>query len=243
MNIEKDTVSTCAECCSLRGRYYGALVGVLMLVGFTAAAATASPEQRTPRRVALAQLKAAIIAKNIFHPARTPPPNIHPSSGQPEKLPPREPVLRMLKRPFTVKAFDRVGNVDRVHLHFENPPLDREVKLGETIEFVTIIEINPPYIRCDYDGREVRIDVGEGSDDALARLMGLGSDYHLIATTVTPTGRSARFHFPNEQRWYEVEQGDVLGNARVISIEHGRVRLQDKDGTEFTVRTGTVTRP
>lgn len=184
----------------------------------------------------VAELKAAIIEKNIFRPARVVPPLAFRTSEQEETLP-RDLGPKRIKRLFTFVGFVRKDGVNYAHLHFDNPPENKMVSIdGIPIEFVTILEITPSYIRCDWDGREVRIDAGETSDDAYTRLRGLHSDYRLIGTTESPDGWSALFYFPSEDRSRNVEVGDQLGNAKVVEIEHGLVNLIDKDGTHITVK-------
>lgn len=189
------------------------------------------------------QLKKAIIEKNIFRPARTLVSVPVKPLEETEQPPVFNAAPRTLKRPFKVLAFDRTEEGARVYLHFDNPSEDRMVKVGDVIEFVRILEITPPYIRCNYDGRDVRIDAGETSNDAYTRLMGLGSNYHLIGTTVRPEGSVARFYFPREGYYRTVEVGDVLGNAKVIAIERGRVHLRQEDGTEFNIKTTSFPQP
>ena len=223
-------------------RFWCASAATLLLT-FVCLAQAADEEQQTPGRIPLEDLKKAIIDKNIFRPARVPSSPIVTPAAEPEPGDPIDRAPRKLKRPFTVLGFVTKDDTDFVHLHFENPSGDRTVKAGYITEFVRVVEVTPPYIRCEYDGREVRIDAGETSDDAFTRLMGLGSEYFLITTTMTPTGKAARFYFPREDRQRTVEEGDLLGNAVIIRIDHGRVYLRHEDGYEFSIKTSTVPRP
>jgi len=155
------------------------LVSAVLCLGGLLFAAKEAPEKTTPTDEkakadsaipAVATMKSAILRKNIFKPGRIPP-----VSGREN---PTDPTVReigpmSLDRPFTVLACDIINNEPQVHLQFGNPPAVRAYKVGDVIQFVvTILEIQPTFIRIKYDTKRVRIDKGETSDDALARLRG-----------------------------------------------------------------------
>ena len=204
---------------------------------------TPSPKANgpAPPRASLQQLKAAIVEKNVFQPGRLASPvSTVPTVSENPLL--RDPSPQRLKRPFTVVAFDSTPGGDRAYLRFETAGGLLPVKAGQWIEFVQITEIIPPYIRCNYDGRQVLVAEGETSDDALDRLKGLPGNYVLIGTIIQPSIRAALFYFPALDRTYVVEQYTRLGNAQILRIEHGRVILQHQDGDEFSITPSSVPR-
>ena len=216
-----------------KGRAWCGLVllfvwGVLA-VGATGQVAEAGGEE-------LAALKKAIIAKNVFRPARVAPR----LNGSGLELPAQDLGPQRLVRRFKVMAFDRTAAGPQAYVHFENPAQDRKVTVGDVIETIRIVDIQPPYLRCDYAGREVRIAVGESSDDAWTRLQGFGSTYQLKGTTIGPEGTYAYFYFPSEGVYRWVEEGDVLGRARVQKIKREEVNLKHEDGYDITVKTTTT---
>jgi len=180
----------------------------------------------------LEQKKAAIIAKNIFRPARRPPPVPRlPVSGlgRPETGP------RPLKRPFVIQGITHRADDAWVDLRFESPSENRRVRVGDMIESIRIVKIGPSYVECDYAGRKVWLVVGEGSDDALAQVRGFGRDYDLIATTVQGKLRYASILIKGQNRLRRVVEGDKLGDAVIVRIEPGRVYLRYEDGFEHYI--------
>ena len=206
-----------------------ALAAVLMAVG--------SVNGEVEKKPAFRQMKASIVKKNIFEPALTAPAGL---PGDVEEPMLRELGPRRLQRPFRVIAFDSKGGEVQARLRFDNPPGDGVVKEGDALESIVILKISPPYMWVNYAGQEVRIAVDETSNDAYDRLRRTrGSDYKLLGTTIGPEGSFARFSFPGG-REHLVEEGEVLGNSRVIKISWGEVELQSLDGGEpFTVKTST----
>lgn len=205
----------------LLGLGFGLLVLGLSLPGIAGRENRLTPEK----------MKTAIIQKNIFQPGRTPPTY---TRTLPQKTPLREPGPVPLKRPFTFVAYDNTEAGPRAHLQFEKPSEPRMSKVGDVIEdILTIKEIYPTYIRCEYGNQSARIDIGETSDDALARLRGFGSDYELIGTKVLPEIAFAYIIF--QGRSYRMEIGEKLGNTEIVNIEPGKVRLRYEDGFEYDI--------
>ncbi|MBN1437405.1 MAG: hypothetical protein JW936_10045 [Sedimentisphaerales bacterium] len=188
------------------------------------------------QRASLDSLRDAIVAKNIFRPARVPASALYPVYDSPTEDIAPDLLPARLNRSFSLIGFTTTNEGSFANIRLDNPSENRRVRVGDSIEFVRVLEVSPPYIRCDYEGRIVRIDVGESSDDAYSRLLGLGNDYVLLGTTVTPKGSSARFYFLAEDKELTVEVGDLLGNAQVISIIHGQVLLREPDGNEIIIR-------
>ena len=192
-------------------------------------------EQPKPETLTAEQMRQEIVKKNIFLPARIP--EFSNVSSASYDIVSEEPILRPLDRPFRVRGFRLTDERAEAFLHFADHSEDRTVVAGDEIETVKVLKVEPPYLICDYSGREVRIAGGEGSRDAYLRLKGFGSDCHLIGTTVLLEGSFAQFYFPGEGIYRRVEEGDVLGNATVKKIEWGQVIVELTDGTLVPLKT------
>lgn len=190
----------------------------------------------------IAELKTAIIEKNIFQPTNVPIVSFaHVPKTAKSAIDDSGP--KRLVRPFTVLAFDETETGTRVWLEFDKPTERLAFKVNDMIEgMVKIVEIeSPTTIRCEYGGKPVRIDRGETSDDAFRRLgVGLSSNYYLRATT----GSTAWFYFPDfpqGNRLRAFKQGEILGNGKIVRIERGQVVLQSL--FDNTIRTIKITMP
>ena len=202
--------------------------------GATGAAESEGVEAAVGVEVAkVAALKAAILQKDIFSPAKVAsvPVNVGVNETEIDRGP------RPLKRPFRVIGIQSTEEGRLVDLYFENPPETAQKKVGEVIEkTVTILAIEATFLRCEYAGLEVRIEQGETSNDALERLRGLEeSEYELIGTTLKEGGYVADIYLPGQERTRRIEVGEILGEATVIKIEKGRVTLIDPDGNQITI--------
>ena len=181
----------------------------------------------------VAALKSAILQKDIFSPAKV--------ASVPVSVEVNEPEVdsgpKALKRPFRVIGIQSTAEGRLVDLYFENPPEVAQKKVGEVIEkTVTILAIEPTFLRCEYAGLEVRIEQGETSNDALERLRGLEeSKYELIGTTLKDGGFVADIYLPRQNRTRRIEVGEILGEATVMKIEKGRVTLIDPEGNQITI--------
>jgi hypothetical protein len=196
-----------------------------------------SPAPPKPEMTA-AEVKKQIVEKNIFAPARKQKKIV--AEQAPASPASKETGLKKLKRPFVVKGVTQVGEQCQAYLYFEEPSEYRPVKVGDVIETIKILEIHMSYLMCDYAGRKVRIEVDEGSNDALARLVGHASGgYYLIGTTVGPSDTYALFFFPGESRPCKYRAGDMVSPTRqIVAIEPGKVILLDQDGDRITVEAG-----
>ncbi|MBN2377808.1 MAG: hypothetical protein JXD22_15530 [Sedimentisphaerales bacterium] len=181
----------------------------------------------------VAALKAAILKKDIFSPAKVTsvPLSVDVNETEVDTGP------KALKRPFRVIGIQSTEEGRLVDLYFENPPEVAQKKVGEVIEkTVTILAIEATFLRCEYAGLEVRIEQGETSNDALERLRGLEeSKYELIGTTLKEGGFVADIYLPRQDRTRRIEVGEILGEATVMKIEKGRVTLIDPDGNQITI--------
>ena len=92
----------------------------------------------------------------------------------------------------------------------------------------SITEIHSTYIRCDYDGYDVKIDVGESSENARNRIMGFNKDFEFIGTTITESEAFAYIKIGNETLRLEV--GDALGESEIIRIEEGKLWIRHANG-------------
>ncbi len=224
--------------------FYRLSLGLLLLAHVTAAQAPDSPAEApqsepasspaaTPQSAEPAQeltanqMINAIVQKNMFRPGRELPPEPVIST----QVGVTEPRLKRLTRPFKLSAIDEIGGQPRAHLFFGN--IRRTVTVGEDIEFIRVKHINvrPPYIVCDYGPEEVRIDVGETSDDAMLRLVGFGNLYEFIGTQITDEKAYATVYI--DGKYHRVEAGEKLGNATIVRIENGKMWLRFEDGFEF----------
>jgi len=188
--------------------------------------------QALPKATTPEEMIAAMVTKNIFKPAKTRPIIMN---NVPENVK-HEPASKKLefKRPFLVAGVYQTDEGARANLLFSNPTERRVVKAGDKIEFVTILEIIATCLICQYGQRQVRIGARETSDDVLAHLMGFSEDYELMATTVLDDESYA--HFLIQGRSQRVVEGDRLGEAEVVKIEDGKVRLRLEDGYEFDIK-------
>lgn len=222
----------------IRIRY---LLVIVTGFGFVALFAQDQPVSESTSTGPLAtveEMRLAIVNKNIFLPERIPDFTYPKPHGY--DTPSVEFRLRPLDRPFSVTGFRLTDDRAEAFLHFADHSEDRIVVKGDEIEFITVLEVEPPYLLCDYAGREVRITSGQGSRDAYLRLTGFGSDCHLIGTTMLPSGSFAQFYFPTEGIYRRVEEGNVLGNATVIKIEWGQVIVELNDGTFVPLKTNAA---
>ena len=182
------------------------------------------------------KLKADITAKNIFCPGKTSPLS---STPDPVETTIIDMTPKWLKKPFTVLGFRITEGQRWVDLAFKDPDRVDKFTIGDVIEnIITILDIEPTYMRCEYVGREVRIGQGETSDDALARLLGkMSSDYVLLGTGPAPsgTGYVAYILIRGKEKYLVFEEGETLGQAKIIKIEPGKVRLLDHDGAEVNL--------
>ncbi len=171
----------------------------------------------------------AIVAKNIFKPARVT------SSGQkwPKAIVVPELGPQSLNRPFTVIGIDHTEKDSRVHLLFNNPTERRVVIVGDEIETVVLKEIHSTYVICVYDGQEVRVDVGETSDDALNHIKGFNDFSDFVGTTTV--GDESYATFIINGRYRRVGVGDWLGDYEVMKIDEGKLWLKLVDEPPFVI--------
>ena len=177
------------------------------------------------------ELKMAIIAKNIFRPTKLISPLA--SENVPAGLGPRP-----LRNSFTLLGIRETEKGRRADLAFKNPtPRVEEVAVGHVLEDVlTIVAIEPTFIRCKIFGSEVRLSVNESSTDAWVRLSGNMINYILLGTVATDAGPVAHIKVIGEEAYRTVEVGDMLGDATIIIIEEGHVLLIDGEGNEISIR-------
>lgn len=178
----------------------------------------------------------AITKKNIFKPAlfsSTLPKNITGiftiTSGP---LP--------LVRPFTLIGINISDKETRAQLLFSNPVDRKAASVGEIIERITITEIASTYIRCNYDGYDVKIDVGESSEDARKRIMGFDKNFEFIGTTITDNEAFAYVKIGNQLK--RLEAGDALGESEIIRIEEGKLWIRHANGLEFAIDPSSLNR-
>lgn len=218
-----------------------AAVGTLLLLGGMANSQETRPKPSTSPRLTLQQKKSLIIEKNIFRPARQPALETTKTISNPV-VPDTSP--KPLKRPFVVQGIVYSEANAGADLRFESPGETRRVRVGDTIEYITIIGISPSYLACNYAGKQIWLAVGETSNDALAQAQGFHREYDLIATTIQGELRFATIRQRGEDRLRRVSEGDRLSDATVIRIEPGRVYLRYEDGFEHYIEpTGQSTRP
>ena len=180
---------------------------------------------RTPE----ADMIKAIAAKNIFKPSLV-------------SMAPKKPVTSLynvasgpaaLVRPFTLIGINISERQAQAQLLFSNPVDRKAVIVGETIENLTITRIDNTFIRCDYGGYDVKIDVGESSEDARKRILGFAKDYEFIGTTITENEAFAYIKIGTELRRLEV--GDSLGESEIIRIDEGKLWIRHANGLEFAI--------
>ena len=196
-------------------------------------AADQSISTQADQKVRMEELKKAIVEKNIFRPAKP----IIPTTSEDKLITSLGP--EPLKNPFTLLGIRQTEQGMRADLASDKPtPRTEEVQVGHVIEdILTILAIEPTYLRCGYNSREVRIAVGDSSTDVWARLAGGEIEYILLGTTATPAGDYvAHIMVTNERTYRTVEVGDMLGDATVIVIEEGYVLLIDSLGNEISIR-------
>ena len=212
------------------------------LISFTAFADDATPEAPAPSaepdpvkaELTPQEMIKAIAAKNIFKPAlvnimpKKPQMGIYNISSGPEPL----------VRPFTLIGINITDTEAKAQLLFSNPVDRKAVIVGETIENLTITSIENTYIRCDYDGFDVKIDVGESSEDARKRILGFDKQYEFIGTTITEKEAFAYVKIGTELRRLEV--GDALGESEIIRIEEGKLWIRHANGLEFAIDPTTL---
>jgi len=196
----------------------------------------AEAEKEKPKKLTVEQMKKIIKDKNIFKPAKIPPPPINPD---PENIRASALGPKPLKKPFTVFGI-RAGEEEIcAYLLFKDPERLEKVTEGQVFEnTLKIVAIEWPFLRCEYAGQEVRIYQKESTKDALARLRGFDSSYILLGTRASgETGDTyvAEVLILSDNTVKTIEQGDRLGDATVIRIEEGKMILMDQDGTEFPI--------
>ncbi len=138
-----------------------------------------------------------------------------------------------LVRPFTLIGINIGEEKAMAQLLFSNPVDRKAATVDDVFETLTITEIHSTYIRCDYDGYDVKIDVGESSEDARNRILGFNKDFEFIGTTITEKEAFAYIKIANETLRLEV--GDALGDSEIIRIEEGKLWIRHANGLEFAI--------
>ena len=138
-----------------------------------------------------------------------------------------------LVRPFTLIGINIGEEKAMAQLLFTNPVDRKAATVNDVFETLMITEIHSTYIRCDYDGYDVKIDVGESSEDARNRIMGFNKDFEFIGTTITESEAFAYIKIGNETLRLEV--GDALGESEIIRIEEGKLWIRHANGLEFAI--------
>jgi hypothetical protein len=193
----------------------------------------ADAKQENPKKLTVDQMKEIIRDKNIFKPARVPPPPINPD---PDNIRATALGPKPLKKPFTVFGIQAGEEEIYAYLLFKDPERLEKVTEGQVFEnTLKIVAIEWPFLRCEYAGREVRIYQNEGTNDALIRLRGFDSSYILLGTSATGDKHTADVLILRDNTVKNIEEGDRLGDATVIGIEEGRLKMRSDDGTEFYI--------
>ena len=209
----------------------GMMAAAVLMLAWESHAEETKKEETAPS--AVQQMKEAILKKNIFSPARFVRPAL---ILEPTEIPPgpaTDTGPKELEKPFVVVGITYLPEERWAYLSFiKEQGLRRKVVSGDIIETITVKEIMPTYLVCDYAGKEVRITQGESSSDAYRRLKGiLGGEYSLIGTT--DTAAQILIKGETRPRWFYV--GNMLGNAQVVEIQPGRVILIDQYGEKKTL--------
>jgi hypothetical protein len=181
-----------------------------------------------PVKLTFEQMKAAIIKKNIFVPAKYVRPAAPAEASDSTTV---SPILdtgpKELEKPFVVIGITYQQDEKWADLTFLKEQGRRKVKKGDVIETITIKDIFSTYLLCDYAGQEVRIGQGESSSDAYRRVKGImGGEYSLIGTS--DSAAHILIKGESRPRWFYV--GNILGNAKVVEIQPGKVILIDQYG-------------
>jgi len=204
------------------------------LVWVSTSPGAADANQAKPKKLTVDQLKQIIKDKNIFKPAKAPPPPVNPDPSNPRAATfgPRP-----LKNPFTVLGI-RVGEEEIcAYLLFKDPERLEKVTEGQVFEnTLKIVSIEWPFLRCEYAGREVRIYQNESTNDALMRLRGFDSSYIVLGTRASEDTYVADVLILRDNTVKTIEEGDRLGDATVIGIEEGRLKMRSDDGTEYYIK-------
>jgi len=223
------------------GRFPWGLCGILFALGLGLGSVflrAADGTKERPKKLTVDQMIKIIKDKNIFKPAKVPPPLITSDPGKflaPDQGPQR------LKNPFTVIGIQAGQGELSAHLLFKdparlNPDRIEKATVGDVFEdTLEILAIEWPFLRCDYAGQEVRIYQNESTHDALARLRGFDSSYILLGTRASGDQYVAEVLILRDNTVKTIEQGDRLGDATVIRIEEGKMILVDPDGTEYPI--------
>jgi hypothetical protein len=223
------------------GRFPLGLGGILFVlclgIGSVTLQATDGTKEK-PKKLTVDQMIKIIKDKNIFKPAKVPPPSTTSDPGNflaPDQGPKR------LKNPFTVIGIQAGEGELGAHLLFKdparlNPDRIEKATVGNVFEdTLEILAIEWPFLRCDYAGQEVRIYQNESTHDALARLRGFDSSYILLGTRAAGDQYVAEVLILRDNTVKIIEQGDRLGDATVTKIEEGKMHLVDPDGTEYPI--------
>ncbi len=197
-----------------------------------------SDAEQTPALPAIPKIEMikAITKKNIFKPALF-------SSALPKNITGIFTITSgplPLVRPFTLIGINISDQETRAQLLFSNPVDRKAASVGEIIERITITEIASTYIRCNYDGYDVKIDVGESSEDARKRIMGFDKNFEFIGTTITDNEAFAYVKIGNQLK--RLEAGDALGESEIIRIEEGKLWIRHANGLEFAIDPSSLNR-
>ena len=193
----------------------------------------AGANRKTPKQLTVDQMKKLIKDKNIFKPAKVPPPSVSPDPGDIRTITPGP---KPLKKPFTV--FGILAGEEEIcaYLLFKDPDRLEKATEGQIFEnTLKIVAIEWPFLRCEYAGREVRIYQGESTQDALVRLRGFDGSYIVQGTRASEDTYVADVLILRDNTVKTIEEGDRLGDATVIGIEEGRLQMRSDDGTEFYI--------
>lgn len=191
--------------------------------------ANANTTTKTTDNLSREDMVKAVAAKNIFKPSQatllttrvSPTISNLPSGPTP------------LLRPFTLIGINISNQGAIAQLLFSNPTARKAVTVGESIESVTITKIENTYLRCNYSGYDVKIDVGESSEDARRRILGFDRNFEFVGTTISNKEAFAYVNIGGELRRLEV--GDSLGESEIISIQAGKLWIRHSNGQEFAI--------
>ena len=193
----------------------------------------ADANQKKPKKLTVDQMKKIIKDKNIFKPAKAPPPSVNPDPGD-IRVAPFGP--KPLKNPFTIFGIRAGAEEICAYLLFKDPERLEKVTAGQVFEnTLKIVAIELSFLRCEYAGREVRIYQNESTNDALTRLRGFDSSYIVLGTRASEDTYVAEVLILRDNTVKTIEEGDRLGDATVIGIEEGRLQMRSDDGTEFYI--------
>jgi hypothetical protein len=143
-----------------------------------------------------------------------------------------------IRRPFVVKGISRSDQGDRVVLQVRNPDDMVQVKKGDNIANVELIDIAEGAAVFRVAGEVESLEVGQSSGRLLLGKREFPTHCKIVGTSIWPGGRLALAEFREQTDCVYLGVGDVLPSGRVVAIDQDAITIRTPDYAEITINVG-----